>query len=103
MGVLVALESVDKYVLKSREVMIFTDSNYVIQSLGEWGRRNESRGWKVNGKYICNWKYIKKGVCYLRNHPCVHLRHIRAHTGKLDVHSRGNAEADRLARKSVSV
>ena len=95
--------TLEKYVLLSREVIIFTDSNYVIKSLGEWGRRNESRGWKVNGKSVCNCEYIKKGVCYLRKYPCVNLRHIRAHTGLLDVHSRGNAEADRLARKCVSV
>jgi ribonuclease HI len=81
-----ALEVVrDKIDLDETKVVIYSDSMYAINIL--------TRQWKAKD----NLDIIKTAWSLMQ--PGVVFKHIRAHTGKKDKHSVGNAWADRLANQ----
>jgi ribonuclease HI len=79
---------------------IYTDSRYAMDCLEKWAPAWEASGWrKSDNKPVLHSDLIKDCLTlYRRESEHMKLHHISAHTGFDDPHSRGNAEADRLAR-----
>lgn len=77
---------------QSEEIIIYSDSNYSIKSLTQWGDSWEKNGWKrPKNQPIANLELIKK----IRNKMKtlrVKLVHVRGHSDNY-----GNNYADRLA------
>lgn len=80
-------------------IEIYSDSEYSIKSLTEWIVSWKKNGWKTaNKKEVLNQDIIKKIDKKLQKYNGkINFTHVRAHTGKTDKHSLGNAEADKLA------
>ena len=84
------------------EVNIYSDSQYSINSFTTWGEGWYKNGWKKRDKKeIKNLDLIKKGYLLFKKYNNVKLIHIKAHTNKLDVHSVGNENADKLANLAI--
>jgi len=80
-------------------ILICTDSEYSIKCITSYGERNNKQGWKND---IPNKSLVKEIYTLFKTYPNAKFRHIRAHTGKQDIHSLGNEQADKLANKSIN-
>jgi ribonuclease HI len=82
-------EDIQKGVL----IVIASDSEYAIRCASSYGMKCESQGWPD----IPNRELVQRVYGLYRDKPNVRFLHVKAHTGKKDVHSIGNAYADQLA------
>jgi ribonuclease HI len=102
-AILIALEiiiSTEKYT--ETEFVIFSDSAYSINAVTDWIHNWKKNNWMTAKKTPVKNKDIIENIYNLmmKIHK-LKFKHIRAHTGKLDVDSIGNMNADRLANESV--
>jgi ribonuclease HI len=83
---------------------IYTDSQYAINCLQTWGAGWAAKGWrKADGAPVLHQDILRPmWEMWKRRGPHIQLHHVAAHTGRADMHSRGNARADELATKSLS-
>ena len=84
---------------------IWSDSEYSIHCLTKWATGWKRNGWrKSDGGLIQNIDLIKPIYEKLSRMPRVRLQHVRAHQKgrEHEFPYDGNAEADRLARASIS-
>lgn len=87
-----------EYNNKLINITIYTDSDYTIKCITKWIHSWLQNDWKTsNGDIVKNKKYIECLYKLTKQFKNVDFKHIRSHTGKLDIHSIGNQEADRLA------
>jgi len=89
-----------------KHVHVFTDSEYAKNCLMEWAPMWVANGWKrkERGKLkpVKNLDLIQPLYrLYTTKKDCIKFTHVRAHTGKDDPLSKGNAVADRLAGEGV--
>jgi ribonuclease HI len=88
-------------IANKKKVAFFTDSLYSISCLTTYGDKLDKEGWK---KIIPNKELVKQiyeqFAC--KSNSNIKLVHIKAHTGKQDIHSLGNEQADHLANASIS-
>ena len=88
-----------KDILSGKKVAIVTDSEYAIKCVSTYGEKCHKQNWKVD---IPNKELVKTAYeLYKDNSNNVRFIHIRAHTQKMDIHSIGNDQADKLARQHV--
>lgn len=82
---------------------IYTDSEYAINCLTRWGPVWARSGWrKADGGPVLHRDIIEPLLETWRSlRGKATLSHVRAHTGRSDALSRGNARADELARESL--
>ena len=82
---------------------IYSDSKYALDCIGKWGPDWKLHGWiKSNKKPIQHLPLIQTMLSIyedIANYTS--LNHIRSHTGGIDIHSQGNAEADKLANSAL--
>jgi ribonuclease HI len=78
---------------KGIAITIVSDSEYAIRCASSYGKKCESQGWPD----IPNRALVQRAYGLYRDKPNVRFLHIKAHTGKKDLHSVGNAYADKLA------
>jgi len=81
-----------------KHIEIISDSLYAIRCLTTYGKKCSIAQWNVD---IPNKELVKKLYELYDGLPNVSFTHVMAHTGKTDMHSIGNAEADRLANEAV--
>ena len=74
------------------EIVIHSDSQLCVNTVNEWARGWEARGWRRKGGPIANLELVKTLCALAKAHPRVELRWIRAHDG-----SRWNEYVDALA------
>lgn len=86
-----------------REILICTDSMYIVNSISEWAKKWEKNNWKkADNKPIQNDILIKK-LYYLSKNLKVGYKHVKAHTSSPKTDSDeyfewfGNYMADKLA------
>lgn len=86
-----------------KQIIIYTDSNYVKKSMSQWGSIWEKNNWKkANGKMVDNLNLIKK-LYYLSKNIGVIFRHCNSHQKEPSKDSKeyhiwyGNNQADKLA------
>ena len=83
---------------KNIKICIFTDSEYSIKCATSYGEKCNSNNWE---KIIPNKDLVKELYNIYNNNHNLLLKHIRAHTNKKDIHSIGNANADKLAYNAI--
>lgn len=82
---------------------IHTDSEYAMKCFTEWGALWAAKGWrKASGGEVLHQDLLRPmwEVWKSRGNR-IRLHHVSAHTGGRDIHSLGNARADRLAVSSL--
>ena len=87
---------------RRQDIYIYSDSQYSIKCMTTWISKWITNDWKTSkGGNVLNVDLIKPMYELYSKHR-VHLKHIRAHTGKSDRFSIGNHIAERLAFKACS-
>ena len=86
--------------LNDKKICIATDSEYSIKCATFYGEKCASMNWK---KHIPNRDLVIELYNIYKNNKNLKLMHIKAHTNKKDIHSIGNAEADKLAYKAIKL
>lgn len=82
---------------KYSQITIYTDSTYTLKALTIWAKKWVTNGWTGSkNKPVMNQDLLKP-LYELFTEMSVHLIYVKAHTGRRDPQSIGNAEADRLA------
>lgn len=89
---------IEKDIHSKKNIIIFTDSEYALKCIGSYSKKQELNEWKND---IPNKELVKKIYTLYKEINNIKFRHIRAHTGKNDVHSIGNDNADKLAGMSI--
>ena len=85
--------------ISGKKVAIVTDSEYAIKCVSTYGEKCYKQNWNVD---IPNKELVKTAYELYKDHSNnVRFIHIRAHTQKMDIHSIGNDQADKLARLHV--
>jgi ribonuclease HI len=89
--------------VKLRKVItIVSDSIYAIKCATSYGEKCSKNGYKKrNGTCVTNKELVKNAYEIYRNEKNVNFIHCMAHTKKTDIHSLGNACADRLANDAI--
>lgn len=85
-------------ILSGKQITIFSDSKYAIKCCSDYGEKC-STNWDeldIPNKDLVRYAYELYGA--LDN---VNFMYIKAHTGKSDIHSLGNDEADKLATSAL--
>ena len=99
-AVITAINILKEEIKLNKNILIFTDSKYVILCCTSYGQKQDVIGWK---KQIKNYNLVKKIYEYFKNNKNIKIKHIRAHTGLKDEHSKGNDMADKLAVLSLGI
>lgn len=84
-------------ILQGKRMTIVSDSEYAIRCVTSYGDKCEKQGWSE----IPNLELVKAAYTLYKDSP-VQFIHIKAHTHCTDVHSLGNAYADKLATDSLN-
>ncbi len=86
-----------------RDIIIYTDSMYIVNTITEWAKKWEKNNWKkADNKPIQNIELVKK-LYYLARNLKVGFKHVKAHTSPPNKDSDdyfewfGNYMADKLA------
>lgn len=82
----------EKDLQRGTPITLVSDSEYAIRCATSYGLKCESQGWPD----IPNRELVKRAFGLYRD-KTIRFLHIKAHTGKKDAHSIGNACADELA------
>lgn len=82
----------------SKKICIVSDSEYSIKCATSYGEKCEKSNWKNN---IPNKELVLELYNIYKTNPNLRLKHIKAHTNNDDVHSLGNAKADKLAYNAI--
>ena len=83
--------------MRINKIIIYSDSEYSVKTFNEWLPK-----WLKNGKDYLNKDIIDETAEHIKNAPFkVYIQHIRAHTGKNDIHSKANDVVDSLAKKGA--
>lgn len=83
--------------IKTKKNIIYTDSMYSINCVERWCKNWIKNGWQTKNKKTVKNQDLIKQLYILVNKNKIYLNHIKAHTGKSDIHSIGNSIADKLA------
>ena len=98
MAELTAIEHVysilEEDILSGIPICIVSDSEYAIRCVTSYGAKCAANQWK---KEIPNLELVRRVYELYQGKSNVRFLHVDAHTGKTDVHSIGNDQADRLA------
>lgn len=99
-----AIEILSKEIENKEPINMYIDSEYVIKCATSYGSKLARNEWKTStNKIPPNVELVKKAYMLFHGKPNIKLHHIAAHTNKQDVHSMGNAGADRLACMAIGV
>lgn len=93
---------IHKIWLNSKPSIIYTDSEYTIQSMTQYCQLWTQNGWKkTNGQSVKNTDLLIPMYTIFNKSPNISFQFVRAHTGLLDEHSLNNNIADAFARKGL--
>jgi ribonuclease HI len=80
----------------SREVLLYTDSKYVMDGIERWMPAWKARGWKTAARKPVKNQDLWQELDRLRNGHSIQWKWVRGHTG-----NPGNEEADALANRAI--
>jgi len=83
-----------------KTVAIVSDSEYAIRCVTSYGSRCEKTGW---ANPIPNQELVKELYQLYKDKTSIKFIHIMAHTAKTDIHTQGNANADKLANQAIGL
>ena len=86
---------------KPSKIMIYTDSNYSINSITKWMSGWINNGWMTsNDQPVKNKDILTKiNKIYTKHKDIIIFKHVASHTKKNDIISQGNDIADKLAKR----
>lgn len=88
--------------LNYKPCIIYTNSEYTIQSLTQYCPLWSQNGWKkTNGQLVKNTDLLIPMYTMFNKSPNISFQYVRAHTGLLDEHSVNNNIAYAFARKGL--
>ncbi len=94
---IINLERIKNNQEQIKVVNIYSDSEYSVKTFNEWLPK-----WKKSKKEYANPDIINEIENHIGITPFkVILKHVRAHTGKTDIHSISNDIVDELAKKGA--
>jgi ribonuclease HI len=94
---IINLERIKNNQEEIRLVNIYSDSEYSVKTFNEWLPK-----WKKNKKEYANPDIINEIEKHIEMAPFkVIMKHVRAHTGKTDIHSISNDIVDELAKRGA--
>lgn len=99
-AVIKSIEILKNEIENKKNILIYTDSKYVILCCTSYGKKQDIKGWT---KHIRNYELVKKIFTLFKNNKNIKIEHIKAHTGKEDIHSKGNDMADKLAYSALGL
>ena len=85
-------------ILAGKRIDIVSDSMYAIRATTSYGKKCWETQWRTD---IPNKELVMRAFELYRDKPNVQFKYVRAHTKGNDEDSRGNAEADKLAKRAV--
>jgi len=80
------------------DLTVYTDSQLCVNTINEWAKGWEARGWKRKTGPIANLELVQELWALAKRHPRVAIRWIKAHDG-----TRWNEYADALAAREASL
>ena len=89
-----------KYDLDNKKICIVSDSTYSLNCVTIYGEEQSKNGWKKN---IPNKDLVKECYELYKNKNNIYFMFTKAHTDNIDIHSRGNDCADKLANKAIGL
>jgi len=92
----------EKEINEKYEIIIHTDSEYVIKCCTTYGEKCSLSNWKNNKGFISNHELVKEIYTLFANNNNVSIKHVKAHTNNDDKLSIGNYWADKLATDSLN-
>lgn len=100
-AIIEALKILHKEIKDNLNIYIITDSEYAIKCCTSYGYKLNKCNWKIKDKEIPNLDLIKELFNITSKYPNIKFKHILAHTNNDDIHSKGNYNADLLAKISI--
>lgn len=95
-AILLALKSITD---KTIPIVLYSDSNYSIQSVTKWAKGWEANGWKKkDGSEIKNVELIKEIYELIPTFNFIEFVHVKGHSG-----NQGNEEVDELLNKAMDM
>jgi ribonuclease HI len=91
---------IENDIKSGKKVCIVTDSEYAIKCCTTYGKKCAADNWK---KSIPNKDMVMKLFEMYTDKPNIKILHVSAHTKNTDIHSIGNAGADKLANQSIGL
>lgn len=98
-AILVAYDFIEKDLEQGKHIGIVSDSEYAIRCVTTYGEKCDKKNWNVD---IPNKELVQLAYTTYKN-KTVQFIHVNSHTGKTDIHSLGNEEADRLANLALGI
>lgn len=99
-AVIQAYSIIEKDIVANKKVAIVSDSEYSLRCVSSYGEKCAKGGWKES---IPNCELVKTAYELYKDKTNVRFIHIKAHTNNTDIHSFGNANADRLANEAIGL
>lgn len=88
---------------RKRRIVVYTDSELLINSITKWLQGWKKRQWKkADGKPVLNRDLLEIIDSWMMKRNIV-MHHVRAHTGRTDWASTWNNIADEMARKAADI
>lgn len=98
MAILNTIPIINKDLENGFNITIVSDSQYAIKCCTYYAKKCYKNNWKNSqGKDVPNIELLKQTYSIFKNNLNIKFKHIKAHTGKKDIHSLGNEQADLLA------
>jgi ribonuclease HI len=98
-----AIEATKEYIIGGGKIEIYTDSEYSLKCLQEYCKKWSINGWiKADKKPIENRDIIEPLYSFYSMYwRQISIKHVRAHTGRQDIHSKANDIVDQMARSTI--
>ena len=98
-----AIEATKEYIIGGGKIEIYTDSEYSLKCLQEYCKKWSINGWiKADKKPIENRDIIEPLYNFYSMYwRQISIKHVRAHTGRQDIHSKANDIVDQMARSTI--
>lgn len=97
-AIICAYNEIEHDLLQGKNVTIVTDSEYALKCVKSYGEKCEKKNWNME---MPNKTLVKYAYELFKDKHNVNFMHIRSHTGKTDIHSIGNENADKLANLAI--
>ena len=99
-AIIEAYSIIENDIINGKQIAIVSDSEYAIKCVSSYGEKCCKSGWNID---IPNKELVKTAYDIYKEKPNVQFIHIKAHTNNSDIHSIGNANADKLANISIGL
>jgi ribonuclease HI len=98
-----AIEATKEFIIGGGKIEIYTDSEYSLKCLQEYCKKWSINGWiKADKKPIENRDIIEPLYNFYSMYwRQISIKHVRAHTGRQDIHSKANDVVDQMARSTI--